>query len=486
MKLDKLIKGLNIVKFKNYKNTDINNIAYSSLNCTQNSLFIAIEGYSEDGHKYIDNAISKGAAVVVHSKEIEYKDNIIYIKVPDCRDALALIGSNFYENPSEKLNVIAITGTNGKTTFCTMAKCVFDNAGKKTALSTTVGLFLGDKVMPAKVTTPQSADLQHYLQSALDYGCEYFFMEASSQGLVQQRVKYTSFDACVFSNLTHDHLDFHGDMENYYQAKKILFSNKHNYSIINIDDEYGRRLSEELKQEAKTKVITFSFDNASNYKIIGFTQKNWSQTFTLSCENYNDTFTLNTAGKHNAYNAVPVIIYALLKEIPSKTIKSALKKYIPADGRLNIIKYNNIDIIIDFAHTPDGLLNLLNTAKANTINKIITVFSCNGNRDKEKRPVMGKIAYDNSDVVIITQGSPRSEDDKAIFEDIKKGIPKNSDVLTIGKRKDAVQYALSIAEQGDSVVLSGMGHYKYMEINKQHIPYSDEQTVREYLSLTEK
>ncbi|NMC57613.1 MAG: UDP-N-acetylmuramoyl-L-alanyl-D-glutamate--2,6-diaminopimelate ligase, partial [Eubacteriaceae bacterium] len=419
MKLDKLIKDLSIVKFKNYRNADIDNIAYSSLNCTQNSLFIAIDGYSEDGHKYIDNAILNGAIAVVHSKEIEYKNDIIYIKVANSRDALARIASNFYENPSEKLNVTAITGTNGKTTFCTMAKCVFENAGKKTALSTTVGLFLGDRVIPAKVTTPQSADLQYYLKSALDYGCEYFFMEASSQGLVQQRAKYTTFDACVFSNLTHDHLDFHGDMESYYQAKKILFSNKHNYSIINIDDQYGTRLSEELKQEARTKVITFSFNNTSDYKISGFTQKNWSQTFTLTGDNYTDTFALSTAGKHNAYNAVPVIIYALLKGIPSKTIKAALKKYIPADGRLNIIKYNNFDIIIDFAHTPDGLLNLLNTAKANTINRIITVFSCNGNRDKEKRPVMGKIAYDNSDVVIITQGSPRGEDDNAIFEDIK-------------------------------------------------------------------
>lgn len=367
-----------------------------------------------------------------------------------------------------------------------MAKCVFDHAGKKTALSTTVGLFLGENVIPSKVTTPQSADLQYYLKSALDYGCEYFFMEASSQGLVQQRAKYTSLDAAVFSNLTHDHLDFHKDMENYYQAKKILFSNKHKYSIINIDDKYGQRLSEELKREGRTKVITFSFNNSSDYKISNISQKNWRQTFTLSDDNYSDTFTLNTAGKHNAYNAVPVIIYALLKGIPSKIIKAALKKYIPADGRLNIIKYNNFDIIIDFAHTPDGLLNLLNTAKANTINKIITVFSCNGNRDKEKRPIMGKIAYDNSDVVIITQGSPRGEDDNAIFEDIKKGIPYNADVLTIGKRKDAVEYALSIAKQGDSVVLSGMGHYKYIEINKQHIPYSDEQTVREYLSLTEK
>lgn len=486
MKLDKLINSLSIVKFKNYKNTEIDNIAYSSLNCTQNSLFVAIDGYSEDGHKYIANAICNGAKVIVHSKEIEYKDNIIYIKVTDSRDALALIGSNFYENPSDKLNVIAITGTNGKTTFCSMAKCVFDYAGKKTALSTTVGLFLGDRVIPSKVTTPQSADLQYYLKSALDYGCEYFFMEASSQGLVQQRAKYTHFDACVFSNLTHDHLDFHGDMENYYQAKKILFSNKHKYSIINIDDEYGLRLSEELKHDGRTKVITFSFDNTGDYRISNFSQKNWRQTFTLSAGNYSDTFTLNTAGKHNAYNAVPVIIYALLKGIDSKTIKTALKKYIPADGRLNIIKYNNFDIIIDFAHTPDGLLNLLNTAKANTINRIITVFSCNGNRDKEKRPVMGKIAYDNSDVVIITQGSPRGEDDNAIFKDIKKGIPNNADILTIGKRKDAVQYALSIAKQGDSVVLSGMGHYKYMEINKQHIPYSDEQTVREYLSLTEK
>jgi UDP-N-acetylmuramoyl-L-alanyl-D-glutamate--2,6-diaminopimelate ligase len=228
MKLDKLINGLSIVKFKNYKNTDIDNVAYSSLSCIKNSLFVAIDGYSEDGHKYIDNAISNGAKVIVHFKEIEYKDNIIYIKVSDSRDALALISSNFYENPSEKLNVIAITGTNGKTTFCSMAKCVFDHAGKKTALSTTVGLFLGENVIPSKVTTPQSADLQYYLKSALDYGCEYFFMEASSQGLVQQRAKYTSLDAAVFSNLTHDHLDFHKDMENYYQAKKILFSNNTN------------------------------------------------------------------------------------------------------------------------------------------------------------------------------------------------------------------------------------------------------------------
>jgi len=486
MKLDELIKDLSIIKFKNYKNADIENICYSSMNCSKNSLFAAIDGYSEDGHKYINDAISKGASVIVHSKEIDYENNITYIKVSDSREALAKISSNFYNNPSQRLNVVGVTGTNGKTTFCSMAKCVFEYAGKRTAISTTVGLFLGDIMLPAKVTTPQSSDLQFYMKTALDQGCEYFFMEASSHGLIQQRTSHTNFDAAVFTNLTHDHLDFHLNMENYYQAKKILFLNNPKYSIINIDDHYGMRLYRELKDVGKTNVITFSFNEQSDYKISNFSQSNWQQTFVLSAQNYKDKFTINTAGKYNACNAAPVIIYALLNNIPSKTVKASFKQYRPAEGRLNIIKYNDFNVIIDFAHTPDGLLNLLLAVKANTVNRIITVFSCNGNRDKEKRPVMGKIAYENSDIIIITQGSPRGEADSAIFEDIKKGIPNSDNILTIGKRKDAVSYALSLAKQGDSVVISGMGHYKYIEVNKQHIPYNDEQTVREYLSMTKK
>lgn len=486
MKLDEVLKNIHIISIENYKNIDVQNISYSSLTCTDDSLFVAILGYSQDGHAYINDAISRGAKVIVHTKEIEYQSDIVYIKVTDIRSVLAKISSNFYNSPSEKLNVVAVTGTNGKTTFCSMANSIFTSASKKTAMSTTVGFYINDIILPAKTTTPESADLQFFMKTALDKGCEYFFMEASSQGLVQQRMKYTRLDCAVFSNLTHDHLDFHKNMEDYYQAKKILFSDEPAYSIVNIDDAYGKRLADELKESKKTKVITFSFHQNSDYKVADFKQNNWKQTFRLQAKDFEQIFTINVAGKHNAYNAVPAIIYALQKGLPIKAIKSSLKNYEPIDGRLTVIKYNDFNVIIDFAHTPDGLLNLLDTVKANTRNKIITVFSCNGNRDKEKRPIMGKIAYDNSDVVIMTQGNPRCEKDTDIFNDIKKGLPADAKVLTMTPRAHAVSHALSIAKEGDSVVLSGMGHYQYMEINKQYIPYNDEQTVRKYLSMTKK
>jgi len=486
MKLDKLLKDIRTVSTKNYKNIDVKDISYSSLACTRDSLFVAIEGYSKDGHAYIDDAISKGASVIVHTKEIAYLDDIVYIKVTDIRNVLARLSSRFYNFPSEKLHVIAITGTNGKTTFCSMANCIFASANKKTAMSTTVGSYINDIFIPAKTTTPESTDLQFLMQTTLKKGYDYFFMEASSQGLIQQRMRYTKLDCAVFSNLTHDHLDFHGNMENYYQAKKLLFLSNPTYSVINIDDPYGKRLANELKENGQTEVITFSFHQNSDYKITDFKQNNWQQTFCLQSDTFRQSFTINVAGKHNAYNAVPAIIYALKKVLPLKTIRTALKKYEPIDGRLTTMKHNDFNIIIDFAHTPDGLQNLLDAVRANTKNKVITVFSCNGNRDKEKRPIMGRIAYENSDYVIMTQGSPRCEKDADIFNDIKKGFPPDADVLTILPRSQAITHALSLAKKGDSVVISGMGHYKYMEIDKKRIPYNDEQTVRKYLSMTEK
>ncbi len=484
MKLEKILENVPILARKNFSDIDIEQICYSSRQCAPNSLFVAIKGYRTDGHDYIDDAIARGALAVVHSSDLDvYKEDIIYIQTPDSRKMLPVMGSNFYGHPSEYLTTFVATGTNGKTTSCSIARHIFATFGKKTALSTGVGFFIGDETVHVDRTTPESLDLQQFLRQAVDIGSEYFFMEASSHGIYLSRVAQTRFDCAAFSNLTHDHLDFHETMENYYQVKKSLFLTDPPYTIINIDDPYGERLAAELKERGKSKILTYSFHKDSDYVLGDFQQGGWKQSFNFRGPNIDTTFHLPMGGLYNAYNASAGIIYALQKNIPLSVITTAIETYTPAFGRMNRIHYNGYDILIDYAHTPDGLQKFLTGVKGNTKNRLISVFGCDGNRDVNKRPMMGRIAYDISDIAILTHCHPRCEDNMDVLNQVRTGFPDEEHVHVFADRVDAVKFALSLAQPGDSVALAGLGHYRYVERNNQFLPYNDEDTVRALLNL---
>ncbi len=484
MNLEQILTCVDIEARTNFSNVNIEQICYSSRECGPNSLFVAIKGYRTDGHDYIADAIQKGAIAIVHSSELsDYQDNIVYIKTPHSREMLPILASNFYRHPSDYLTTFVATGTNGKTTSCSIARHIFSTFGKKTALSTGVGFFIGDETVKVDRTTPESLDLQRFLRQAVDIGSEYFFMEASSHGIYLSRVAQTRFDCAAFSNLTHDHLDFHKTMENYYQVKKSLFLTDPPYTIINIDDPYGERLAGELKERGKSKILTYSFHKNSDYVLSDFQQGNWQQSFRFCGPNIDTVFHLPMGGLYNAYNASAGIIYALQKNIPLSVIFTAIETYTPAFGRMNRIHHNGYDILIDYAHTPDGLLKFLTGVKGNTKNRLISVFGCDGNRDVNKRPMMGKIAYDISDIAILTHCHPRNEDNIDVLNQVRTGFPDEDHVHVFADRVDAIKFALSLAQPGDSVALAGLGHYRYVERNGQFLPYNDEDTVRQLLNL---
>ncbi len=477
--LNQLIKSIAPIEIHNPSDILISDICYRSTDCKADSLFVAIAGVHRDGHSYIPDAVDRGARTIIYSDEnTPLIDNITFIRVEDTRKTLAQLSNTFFSEPSKYLNVVAITGTNGKSTFCDMARYVFTYAGQKAAAITTLGYFYDELFFKQQMTTPPSRDTQYLLRLSLDEGASYVFMEASSHGIDQKRIDGILFDACVFSNLSNDHLDYHITMEAYYQAKKRLFTQSAYYHILNIDDLYGKRLAQEISLP-NTQQLTFSFYNPqSTYRLLDYREEDWQVHFTFKGDGIEEHFTMNTPGKYNVYNAAPVIIYAMKKGIDIKTIKEALSCYPGLKGRMQHIRFGgDIDVVIDYAHTPDGMHYLLEAIKKHCSGRIITVFGCGGERDRQKRPVMGNIASQNSDITIITEDNPRSESAEQIADEIYAGIKNTHNVSIIIPRFCAIEYALSIARPGDCVVLAGKGHEEHIEINNKLIPFRDEDVV---------
>jgi UDP-N-acetylmuramoyl-L-alanyl-D-glutamate--2,6-diaminopimelate ligase len=479
VKLEKIFKDIQIKSITGIKDISVKDIIIDSRFVSENSLFIAIKGTITDGHNYIQNSIEKGATVIVCEQlPAEINKNITYIQVKDSTFSTGLIASNFFDNPSEKLKLIGITGTNGKTTTATLLFNLVKSAGLRAGLISTVKNYINDEEIDSTHTTPDAISINKLLSKMVENNCDYCFMEVSSHAIVQNRITGLFFSGGVFTNITHDHLDYHKTFDNYIKAKKQFFDNlsENSFSLINSDDKNGRI----MLQNTKSKTYTYSLHSVTDFKC-----KIVESNFDGMLLNIDGTeLWTKLIGKFNAYNILAVYSTSELLGLPKEKTLVILSNLNSVTGRFQYVKSGNgVVAIIDYAHTPDALLNVLNTIneiKPHTC-KLITVVGAGGNRDKSKRPVMAKIANELSDQVILTSDNPRFEKPEDILSDMKKGISLGSDnkLLTIIDRKEAIKTACLFARKGDIILIAGKGHENYQEINgiKQH--FDDREIVQE-------
>lgn len=478
MKLKSILYNIKYELISGDLNTEITNINYDSREVKGGGLFFCIEGYKSDGHKFIGKAVENGAAAIVCTKVPKEMPNCTVIKVYDGRKAMAVLGANFYGNPTEKLKLIGITGTNGKTTSTYMMKSMLESSGYKVGLIGTIANYIGNKKIESHRTTPESIELQKLFKDMVDSGIEYCVMEVSSHSLYLDRVYGINFREGIFTNLTRDHLDFHKTFENYYQAKMILFKNSKN-SIINIDDKYGERV---FKDSSNNK-ITYGLSENADLRAENLKMSSRGTEFDLSYKGSKEHVKINIPGKYNVYNALGSAAACLNEGISMERVKEGLKNLSSVPGRCEIVTNSSkvsFDVVLDYAHTPDGLEKVLKAAREFTRGRLIAVFGCGGDRDKTKRPIMGEIGTKLSDTAIITSDNPRSEEPGEIIKDIVKGI-KNDNYVIVENRKEAIKKALLMAKKDDVIVLAGKGHENYQILKDKTIHFDEKEIVSEYI-----
>jgi UDP-N-acetylmuramoyl-L-alanyl-D-glutamate--2,6-diaminopimelate ligase len=460
----------------------VSSVQFDSRKVNNCSLFIAVKGLTSDGHSYIDQTIKSGAvAIICEYLPKKIQKGITYLKVKDSAEALGIIASNFYEQPSTKLRLVGITGTNGKTTTATLLYKLFMKLGYKAGLLSTVKNQINGKVIPATHTTPDALELNRLLAEMLIEGCTHCFMEVSSHAIVQKRITGLTFAGGVFTNITHDHLDFHKTFDEYIKAKKKFFDDLPSsaFALVNKDDSHGMVMLQNTKAVKKT----FALKNPADYKC-----KIIENTFSgLDLTIDGREIWIKLIGAFNAYNALGIYAVAmLLGENKEETLK-ALSSLDSVEGRFQYTKAPNGTIgVVDYAHTPDALSNVLSTlhdVRANK-EKIITVVGCGGDRDKAKRPIMASIACEKSDKVILTSDNPRSEEPAEIIHQMENGLSLMSrkKSLSIADRKEAIKTACQLAQRGDIILLAGKGHEKYQEIKGVKYPFDDMEILTETLN----
>ncbi|BDR81342.1 UDP-N-acetylmuramoyl-L-alanyl-D-glutamate--2,6-diaminopimelate ligase [Clostridium tetani] len=481
MKLKEVLKKLEYNILNGNIEIDVENIQYDSRNIKKNDIFFAIQGYSTDGHKFIESSIEKGAKVIVFDKEFEnqnmYKD-ITFIKVKNSRKALAVAASNYYGNPKDKLKLIGVTGTNGKTTSTFMIKSILEEAGFKVGLMGTILNYIGDRKIHAERTTPESLEIHKLFKDMVDSGVDYCVMEVSSHSLCLDRVYGIEFNEGIFTNLTQDHLDFHKTFENYYNSKLMLFKNSIN-SVINIDDNYGERILKDIEE----KTFTYSIKKYSDLKAESVRLHSRGGEFTVDFKGNKEKINIHIPGQYNVSNALGSILACVNEGISLKVIKRGLEKLSGVPGRCEIVTmgYNlGYDVIVDYAHTPDGLDNVLRTARDFTKGKLISVYGCGGDRDRAKRPIMGKIGTELSDLAILTSDNPRTEEPFSIIDDIVKGVTKDN-YIVVESRREAIKKAMTIAKKDDVIVVAGKGHEDYQILKNKTIHFDEREVIKEII-----
>lgn len=482
MKLSRMTEHLNC-DFMG-KDLKITGLKYDSRLVKPGDLFFAVPGFKVDGHDYVVKAIENGAVAVVVESVQKIDPSITQIVVQDSREALGIMATTFYGFPSQNLRMIGVTGTNGKTTTTYLIKAILEEAGYKVGLIGTNQNLICDQVIPSKRTTPESLDLQHLLAEMVMAEVDYVVMEVSSHALELKRTVGVEYDVAVFTNLTQDHLDFHKDFSHYFAAKAKLF-NKLNYqatkkrktAIINLDDPYG------LQMMANSGAPVYS------YGVEQFTQINGTDleiggkglSFRLVTPCGGVQLDLNLTGKFNIYNSLAACACCLAEGVSLRQIKAGLQGVSGVTGRFELVDQGqNFTVIVDYAHTPDGMENVLTTAKSFADNKVICVFGAGGDRDRRKRPLMGEVAARYSNYIIITSDNPRSEDPQLIAKEIEKGIlavaPEfNYDVIV--NRGKAIKQAIRSAEPGDVIIICGKGHETYQEFKDEIIDFDDRQVA---------
>ncbi|SDL52253.1 UDP-N-acetylmuramoyl-L-alanyl-D-glutamate--2,6-diaminopimelate ligase [Chryseobacterium taihuense] len=486
MQLNDLLSRIPVIEIHGNHNREVSDLVFDSRKVTENSLYIAMRGTVADGHSFIASSIEKGAKTVVCEEFPENLDgNVTYVKVKDSSKALGRLASNFYGNPSENLKLIGVTGTNGKTSVSTLLFDVFKNLGYDSALLSTVEIRIGEKIIPATHTTPDVITINKILAQAVEEGCEFAFMEVSSHGIAQNRIEGLHFKIAGFTNLTHDHLDYHKTFDEYLKTKKRFFDelNDEAVAVTNIDDKNGNVMLQNTKAQKRSYALKTMADYHGrllevdfNGMLLNFNGKEFWTTLT---------------GKFNIYNLLLVFGIASELGFEHNEILQAISTLKRVNGRFETFKSDGgIFFIVDYAHTPDALENILDSINdIRTKNeRLITVFGCGGDRDQAKRPEMGNIATKKSTLAIITSDNPRTEDPAAIIKEIEAGVePQNfSKYTSIPDRKEAIKMAIKFAEPKDIILVAGKGHETYQEINGVKHHFDDKEVINELWKLMSK
>ncbi|NQX90970.1 MAG: UDP-N-acetylmuramoyl-L-alanyl-D-glutamate--2,6-diaminopimelate ligase [Flavobacteriales bacterium] len=466
--------------------TSVDHVAMDSREVKPMGMFVAVRGTQVDGHDYIQKAIENGAVAIVAEKLPEsMPSSVVGIQVNDSSKALGIIAANFYNNPSQRLKVVGVTGTNGKTTTATLMYQLFSKLGFKSGLLSTVKNIIGDKELASTHTTPNAIAINHLMHKMLDAGCTHCFMEVSSHALHQNRVHGINFAGGVFTNITHDHLDYHGTFNEYIKAKRMLFDMlpANAFALINNDDKHGDQMS----IATKARVRTFGLKTMADYK--AKVLENNLSGLHLNIENM-DLFS-PIIGSFNASNLLVVYGVAMEMELDQMEVLTQMSTLQPVSGRFqHYSTANNVNAVVDYAHTPDALENVLKTIdNIRTGNEqVITVVGCGGDRDTSKRPLMARIAVNYSTQVVLTSDNPRSEDPNTIINDMKAGLDpvELSKTLSLENRREAIKLACTLAQPGDIILVAGKGHEDYQEINGVKFPFNDSEIIQEHLKALQK
>ncbi len=463
-----------------FSDIDIKGITCDSRRVKDGFIFVCISGTDTDGHRFAKSAVSSGAVVIIAEKDTGLDNQII---LENTRLVYARMCARWFANPAEKLKLIGVTGTNGKTSVTYMLKSILEKAGHKVGLIGTIQNMIGKEVIASHNTTPDAYELNSLFDLMQKSGCTYVIMEASSHALDQYRICELEFESAIFTNLTQDHLDYHKTMDNYLLAKKKLFL-MCKTAVMNLDDEYFEKMSQGLE----CKIITYSTSDNSTYSAKGINYRPASVDYELVSDNSINHIKINTGGRFTVYNSMCAAITAMELGIPADTVTCALAEIGGVKGRAEVVPCDrDFTVIIDYAHTPDGLKNILSTFRECKKNRLITVFGCGGDRDKGKRPKMGNIALHYSDYVIVTSDNPRSEEPMSIIDDILQGMKgANIPVKVIENRIDAIKYAISIAVKDDIIVLAGKGHETYQILKDKTIHLDEREIIKEALEDPQK
>lgn len=477
MKLSQLLNGIEV---KNeYTDVEVLEVSQDSRVIKEGYLFVCIKGATFDGHSVAAEMLEKGAAAVVVERDLGLENQVI---VEDTRSALSPICANFFGNPANGLKLIGLTGTNGKTTTAFLIKQILEALGKKVGLIGTVQNMVGDEIYPAHYTTPDPRELQALFRKMVDAGCEYCVMEVSSQALAQGRVKGVDFLLGAFTNLTQDHLDYHKTFENYFESKRILFENCQ-IAVTNIDDEYGVRITEGLPCKTYTYGVN---DINADYSARNVTFAAKGVTYELVCDSIGRV-NCPIPGRFSVYNSLCAASVALSLGFDFSEVVIAISKCAGVKGRIEVVPTDtDFTVIIDYAHSPDGLKNIISSLKEIATGRVVTLFGCGGDRDRTKRPIMGKTAAELSDFCIVTSDNPRSEDPSKIIEDILEGMKDTkTPYKVIENRKEAINWAVNNAKKDDIILLAGKGHETYQILPTGTIHFDEREVVKEALRSTQ-
>ncbi len=483
MQLQALLSKVPTRAVRGSLDVEITSVCYDSRQAKPGSLFVALRGEHVDGHDYLAQAAAQGAAGVVAEHAADVPANVAYVEVTDTRAVLPAVAGAFYHHPAAKLRLCGVTGTNGKTTTTYLLKHICERAMLRCGLLGTVRYEIGEEIVPSTHTTPQSLDLQALLARMRDAGCKAAVMEVSSHALAQDRIGGVEFDAAVFTNLTQDHLDFHGSLQNYFDAKARLFTDllpqqtkKRPVAVVNVDDRYGAELCQRMPKNVR--LITYGVGNRADFRASNFKTEAAGTSYQLDAQDRSFLVRLPLIGRFNVYNSLAALAASTAMGVQLRAAVLSLATAPAVPGRVQLVPAKrNFQVYVDYAHTDDALSNVIRTLRELNPRRLIVVFGCGGDRDKTKRPLMGRAAEHGGDFSIITSDNPRSEDPAAIIRDIQKGFQGNNYEVVVDRR-EAIERAVTLAQPRDIVLVAGKGHENYQQFAQTTITFDDVQVAK--------